>query len=233
MPKTNDYSKFKFRKDNRDKIDFQHVKRLVNSIKEKNLLQFQPVLINADWEILDGQHRILAARELGVEVYYEQRNDLKPEDIIRINIAKAWTKDDYLNFYKQNGYSEYITLSEFCQNHALGVSVSLRILGKGSRKDGIEFQMGKFKFPREGNWEEKLIFCSETVEIIKKYNGKSSYHSSGKFWSALLSLIDTKGFEKNKWMESLKDRHHLMCAQVSEENYFKLMMSIYGLAEHR
>ena len=53
--KTTDYNKLRLRKDNRP-LDFKHVQLLVNSFKENGVI-IMPGIINADNEIIDGQHR--------------------------------------------------------------------------------------------------------------------------------------------------------------------------------
>ncbi|MEQ9286955.1 MAG: ParB N-terminal domain-containing protein [Cyclobacteriaceae bacterium] len=64
---TNDYSSFKKIKGNRG-IDPQHVNRLEHSFKKKHLKT--PILLNEKMEIVDGQHRVEAAKNLNLPVYY-------------------------------------------------------------------------------------------------------------------------------------------------------------------
>ena len=69
MKKTKDYSQFKYLPGNRDLV-LNHVDRLVKSISKNNLLKNNPIMINKQGYILDGQHRLQAAEELGVDIYY-------------------------------------------------------------------------------------------------------------------------------------------------------------------
>jgi hypothetical protein len=45
---TKNYSMFKFRADNREKISDGHVEKLVESIKTRNLLEMRPIIVNAN-----------------------------------------------------------------------------------------------------------------------------------------------------------------------------------------
>lgn len=67
--KTKDYGSFKEINSNRE-VDQRHVRSLVAAIEQKNLLHVNPIVCNADMEVIDGQHRLEAARALGVEIYY-------------------------------------------------------------------------------------------------------------------------------------------------------------------
>src|SRR5437868_13330592 len=98
MDQTTDYEKFVFRKDNRAKICKEHVDRLIKSIKITNLLQWRPIEVNSAMEVLDGQHRLLAAKALGVPIYYKVIDNATPESIILMNVHKNWGMGDYLNY---------------------------------------------------------------------------------------------------------------------------------------
>ena len=69
---TKEYSKFKFLKGNRD-INESHVKRLMISFQIHYLLTI--LIVNDHFEIIDGQHRFLAAKNLGLPIIYL----IKPE----------------------------------------------------------------------------------------------------------------------------------------------------------
>jgi len=64
---TYDYEIFKRMRGNRI-LNNSHVKNLVKSMKEKYLPQ--PILVNKDMEIIDGQHRFAAAEELNLPIHY-------------------------------------------------------------------------------------------------------------------------------------------------------------------
>ena len=75
--KTMDYDKFQFFDWNRD-IDVRHVKELKNAINHLKyvLHNFSIIVIvrNGVFYILDGQHRYVAAKELGLPIYYTVYN---------------------------------------------------------------------------------------------------------------------------------------------------------------
>ena len=100
--KTYDYEIFKRMKGNRV-VNNSHVKNLVKSMQEKYLPQ--PLTVNEDMEIIDGQHRFAAAMELNLPIYYQVINGTTISDVQRLNTnTKNWGNPNYLNmFYEREG----------------------------------------------------------------------------------------------------------------------------------
>ena len=67
IQKSKDYNIFKTLTGNRE-LNISHKEKLKKSFKENYLIS--PIIINEKYEIIDGQHRFNAARELGYYVYY-------------------------------------------------------------------------------------------------------------------------------------------------------------------
>ncbi len=227
IQKTKDYDKFIFRDDNRERIDQAHVNRLAECIKSKNMLDLRPLIVNDKMEIIDGQHRLLAAKILGVEVYYQIEKKLTAQDIIKLNISKAWTLGDYLNFYCQHQYDEYLKLKNFMSKHNLNLKVALNIT-MGTAKLGYhDFKMGEYTFDEE-NLDVELDACWDTVRYIKKMNGHSPYTSSSRFWKALLKLIRHPNFDKDKWYNNMQKMVDHFCAKAGTDDYITMIQTIYN-----
>jgi ParB-like nuclease domain len=67
--KTRDYEQFKTITSNRD-VNRLHVKKLSESIKQKNLLWAKPPLVNEKNQLIDGQHRLEACQLIGADFFY-------------------------------------------------------------------------------------------------------------------------------------------------------------------
>ncbi len=200
--KTKDYTIFKFRNDNRFKIDKCHLQKIKQSIESHNMLDLRPILVNRDMEVIDGQHRLLAAKELELEVYYSIDKNIKPQDIVKMNMTKPWVINDYLNFYAENAYPEYIKLREFMKKNSLEIHVACGIAVGKSKLIFDDFKNGKFKFINDYA-DEQIEICKETIAYIKKINGYSKYTDSGRFWKALLKLARHENFNPEKWFSNL------------------------------
>ncbi len=227
IKKTGDYGIFSFRDDNREKIDQGHVKRLAESIKSRNLLELRPIVVNEKMELIDGQHRLLAAKLLGVEIYYQQEVSIEPSDIILMNISKSWGMSDYLNFHCQHENSEYKKLRTFMNKHSLNIQVALNIAIGKSQVKYHDFRVGKFKFDLE-NLDVELEVCWESIAYIKKMNGFSPYTKSSRFWQALLKLTRHHEFDANKWKSNMQKMIDKFSSKASTKDYLRMMQSIYN-----
>ncbi len=225
--KTKDYSLFIFREDNREKIDKFHVKKIYESIKSRNLLELRPIIVNEKMEIIDGQHRVLAAKMLDVEVYYHIEKKLDAEDIIRMNVSKSWSISDYLNFYCHHGYEEYKKFAEFSKKQGLKTKTSLGLaLGK-AHMGFKEFIEGKFKFEEE-SLNVDIDVCWETIHYIRKVNGYSPYTNSTRFWAALLKLVVHHDFDRKKWLTNMKKMVGNFSVKAKADEYLKIFQHIYN-----
>lgn len=107
---TTDYNKFEFMRTNRDTNE-NHVKKLKKEIK--NIGQINPILVDIELKILDGQHRFLAIEEIGVPLKYIVSEHRGIEAVKSLNtVAKRWTIEDYVSQYSKEGNDNYKYLSE-------------------------------------------------------------------------------------------------------------------------
>ena len=65
--KTNNYAKFTFLEGNRG-LKTAHLLRLKKSFKENPLVSV--IIVNDDFQIIDGQHRYTICQELNLPLYY-------------------------------------------------------------------------------------------------------------------------------------------------------------------
>ena len=80
--KTTDYSLFKYLKGNRA-ITELHVRRLVESIKEKDLQV--PIIVDEKMNVVEGQHRLEAYKIVGRPILYIVKDNVTLEDLRKLN----------------------------------------------------------------------------------------------------------------------------------------------------
>jgi len=227
IKKTSEYDMFVFREDNRDKIDQAHVQRLMESIKSRNLLELRPICVNEKMEVIDGQHRLLAAKALNIEIWYQLDKKLKAEDIVRMNISKPWTIGDYLNFYCYHEYGEYKKLRDFMKKYNLSLKVALNITMGLQHIGYFHFKQGEFKFSEE-DINEQIQICWESIDYIKKMNGFSPYTTSSRFWKALLKLVRHPDFDEMKWRTNMQKMIEHFVPKARMEDYIQMFSHVYN-----
>ncbi len=227
MPKTSNYEQFKFRTDNRASINQKHVLDLSHSIKSRNLLELRPITVNKDMEVLDGQHRLLAAKMLGVEIWYQIEEKLTSADIIIMNVSKSWSNIDYLNYYCKNGYLEYQRLDAFMKEHNVSLKVATYLTMGSTHDKQADYRMGKFVFPNY-DLAEPINVCWETIGFIRKVNGFSPYTNNARFWQCLVVLANHPEFDKTKWMFNLERLATKIGPRARTKDYLQMFMDIYN-----
>lgn len=111
---TRDLSVFKILEGNRN-INLANVERLVKSIEENGFLQM-PIIVNENYEVIDGQHRLMAAKQLNSIIYYHKVNNYDLKTAIALNRNQSnWSIADYIRSYCDLGYKDYIKLQEFSE----------------------------------------------------------------------------------------------------------------------
>ena len=225
--KTKKYDQFKFRKDNRACINQHHIKRLINSINTRNLLEFRPIEVNEKFEIMDGQHRLLAAKALNLEIYYEIRKELQSSDIIHLNIAQAWTIADYMNYHCKNKAPEYLKLQEFLRINNLSLSIALNLLvGKG-RDEHHKFKKGEFVFDQKNSTTEFAMIWT-TIENIKKMKSNHKFVGTSRFWNAMILLVQHEDFNEKKWLSNLTKLIQRVSIRPTIEEYIQMISEVYN-----
>ncbi len=227
IQKTNDYSMFKFRDDNR-KVIRSHVNNLKASIREKNFLPYEPIDVNGDFEVIDGQHRLTAAKELELEIYYVVREDLEPHDMITMNANnKNWKMDDFFRFYLHHKKPEYLKLQKFMIDQKMQLRVALGLLSGRTKEAFSSFKNGTFQC-RNDLIEDRLRICWDTISIIRKHGGYTTYLESAKFWKSLVVLTKHPFFDEEKWKHNLMYKVESMGPRATFDDYLRLLQNIYN-----
>lgn len=224
---TSNLDQFIFRDDNREKINAAHVKVLVESIRSCNLLSMKPILVNEKLEIIDGQHRVLAAKEVGVSIFYDVRPDITPKHMILLNNTKSWTLADHLHFYLKHNYHEYHMLANFMKFNEITLRIALNLLIGGTHEAYQKFRNGDFVMNSDVSAKD-LRMCRHTQQTLCRLNGHNYYMFSMKFWKAHLILTRNENFNREKWENNLKRMSERVCPKVSYKDFLKLFVEIHN-----
>lgn len=105
---TTDYSKFKRLKGNRD---VKNAKKIMDSINEVGYI-LSPILVNENYEVIDGQNRLDALKKLGLPVPYIMQEGIGRKECQALNINQSnWTTEQFIHSYAECGFDSYERLS--------------------------------------------------------------------------------------------------------------------------
>ncbi len=230
--KTKDYGTFRSFKGNRS-VSKAHVERLVKSITRKNFLAHKPILVNSRMEIIDGQHRLEAAKALGVEVYFVVAKDAEPQDAALLNAnANPWVLKDYMNMQDERENEHYRKLKEFMQRHSLETQIALMLV-KGKYKDSVSnegFKAGSFVFEADEHVLDDIVYkIKSAIQYIKsKGHRKLGYLNQKRVWWAMYRFINEEAIEWDRFMRKLELKCHIIKPMPSCEDFLVLFKEIYN-----
>lgn len=141
------YDEFKFLEYNRPVAE-AHVQKLVESFSAETDYHLFPILVTASKEIINGQHRFLAMKRLGIPINYVIDYNFTPDKLIKTNTLHLdWTQTDSLNYYMNLGYEEYLQLYRFMEKHGLKFKEFVGLVkGRAAADFAKEFRRGEFRF---------------------------------------------------------------------------------------
>lgn len=225
--KTTDYSLFDTVGGNRD-LNKPHIKRLVKSIRENNLLEQNPIIVDGDGKVIDGQHRLEAAKELQVPIYYLVVQDGGLQDVQRLNAnMKPWTLVDYLNSYIKLQKQDYIILRDFQAKYKLSLASAIELCSTNWSGNSAEtFRQGNFVI-------KDLAQASAVAEMYRAFCEFSdpSAAKSKEFLRAVRDVYKLNTVSMRQMLKKLKYTPEKIKKQASRMDYLRVFERIYNLRQ--
>lgn len=156
---TREYGIFKLMQGNR-KIDMNHVKKLKREMERNpEMLSANPILVNEHMFVIDGQHRLHAARELNTEVYYIVSEGATIDQTRDLNTTqRRWTLTDFAQSYADSGHEDYKKFLELAKEYPLLSLSVIRLYCVGKQMHDIDgnFRRGDFEIVDEEETRKNL-----------------------------------------------------------------------------
>lgn len=226
MEKETNYNRFKFLKFNRE-ISQAHVDKIKASIKENGYIYSFPILVDDEFNILDGQHRFIACKQMNLPIYYELLHSKNNKLIISINDShKNWGCSDYIKFYAEKEQNQnYKNLRSIAK--ILGVSESAVWRLAGHSVGGCAFSQyivnGTLKFSDEDS--NKAYYNMQFIaEILKNIRMKPC----NRIINAILELDKIQNYRRKRLVEQTKNYSTKAYKCQTCDDYKKMFIDIYN-----
>ena len=226
---TTNYDQFKYRKDNRLVKD-AHVSQLAKSIEKMG--QRQPVTVDANFRVQDGQHRVAACKKLGIPVYYIiDSNPLSTAEIAELqSTTDRWREYDYSRSFAAGGNNEYEKYNRFAQDYPeFGHSCRLIMLGGVNTKSAGSHLTEKFK---NGDFKvksyDRAVLLAETLKKLSPYYKGYSRRS---FVLAVITLLEHKDFSLARLLRKMPKRCKEIMDFSRSEDYLEVLQDMYNWKE--
>lgn len=235
---TNDYNLFKKLDGNRS-VNRVHVKRLADNFKTKYLVC--PIIVNQDYEVIDGQHRLEAASQLNLPVNFIICNDYGLQEVQLLNSNTSnWKKIDYLNAFCDLGYHEYLKFKVFMDRYPdFSIAASEAILtgllsgtksgcidksisGNASGKMAVKyFQNGDLEIP---DFEASKRLAEKILQVKPYYDGFDRVA----FVRAMLGVFRNENYDHDVFIKRLEMQPNVLyhCSNVGQ--YKQLIEDIFN-----
>lgn len=217
---SDDYSIFNLFPFNRN-IDRTHVKRLVESMKLhgfKGVIQVvRTKFIDGElrYYVADGQHRLAAAKQLGLKVCFEL-TELKSKKqtadfIAELNTsAKSWGTTNFLKVWSDLEIPEYVKLKHV-QNET-GFQLTPLLEAYLFSSDQQTYRKGTMTFPNECNSDK----------IIKQMIDCNKYLPSKAFCRrAIVRVMRNPKYDHKKMVNAIKNYNKLVGDFTENERELK------------
>ena len=217
---TKDYFLFKSIDGNRNK-NLLHINRLKKSMYENYL--FTVIIVNENYEIIDGQHRFDVVKELNLPLHYIicKGYGLNEVHVLNQN-SKTWNADDYLTGYCNLGHSDYIKYKEFKETYGIGHIECMTLLtGMHTKSQVDDFYGGTFKIK---NYNEACKTIEKILIISQYYDGAKRRS----FIYAMLQLFKNKNFNFAEFIQKLKCQTTKLVDCSNTSQYIALIEEIYN-----
>lgn len=231
LQKTSDYSIFKLLDYNRG-LDIPNLDRIVASLKIKNMLHLRPILVRSDMAVLDGQHRLEAAKKLGVEIFYQIQEEAEDEDIILLNAnQKGWETADYLNHYAKKGNPNYVEFLRFSKEYEVSFDL-LRIMLYGSEHAIMtKVRSGTIIFGDKEKKEaqEKLWSLGEVLKVISRLClEKGTFLRSSRMKISIIDFLSIDDVALDIFLKKLSIKFDCIHPCASRAAYMQMFKGIYN-----
>ena len=217
---------------NRTVVD-KNVDNKKQLLEKNGFKSTNPVIINVDGQIIDGQHRRLAAEELDMPFKFTIDTSVKAEESLQTTIeinnsGKPWVTLDYINAYAENGNEDYQKLLDLCEELNLNMSKML-ILYLGAKANS-EFQKliakGTFKFDEEkANLARSRKEELDTLKELVTQRYKKLVESQP-FYSAYLELTRKENFKFKVLREQFDKMRY---TSLNRKNLMESLIETYNM----
>ena len=171
---TSDYSIFKLLTGNRN-ISPERVNKIKKSLM-KGVLP-QPIIVNEHYEVIDGQARLQALKELGLKVLFVVQRGATIRDCIRMNsVGERWKTSNFIASWADQGVQDFVILRRLRLKYKKlpECSALLALKGKSAMTQigQIQIRTGTFRAAVSEEEAEQELRCMLTFLSLLEGSGK-------------------------------------------------------------
>lgn len=216
MFSTKDYGKFRLIIDgNQREATDKAVQKLKEKIRTRDLRTINPITVNRYGEIVRGQHRFLACKDLGLPVVYFCSDELAKDEIAHEHeSSKVWSLKDHAKKFmtvdnpNKEAYLKLQELHEYYHIDFGGIASLLYYNYWYNSQVSRKIKDGVFE----------LKYLADTIKFldaVKDYHVLlGDYYRRSRFIEVFHKLYQNKQYQHKKFIAKVKKSHYAQAMQM-------------------
>lgn len=178
--------------------DIRNIKKIIDSIEKVGYIP-NPIMVNENMEIIDGQNRYEALKELNLPIQYFIVNGVGINEARALNLGRTnWGTVDYVKSYAEDGNTSYQYLLKLMNDYPIlktqeiyGIATN-KILTYGWVVNFIN--TGNFTLSRDEFFEikKRLDYMNELKSPIKRMLGVRRLYVTTIAWCMTVPGVNIK-----------------------------------------
>lgn len=232
---TNAYHMFKIDQQRNRPVDMKRVDLLTKSISLENRLSINPIVIDKNYTVLKGQHRLEAAKRLLVPIYYF----FSPISVSSLSLArdeaytKSWVLSDYSSLAIERGDSNYIDFDKFYlenreynNKEILTLSTAIFLCSTSYQMKALDtYRSGSYIADNIQNAEYVMRCCRDYYDLLPP---ELSDYPSQKLILSVRLFVNKEGYDHNHMLKKLKQRGVTIRKSPNTAMYLSQFEEIYN-----
>lgn len=224
---TTDYGQFNRLKGNRD-VTNKRVAIIKESIAQVGYIS-NPIIVNEKHEVIDGQGRLEALRQLGLPVEYRIVEGLGINECRAMNLKPTgWSISDFVKSYAEYGNENYIRFKAIADKYEFGYTL-VYSLAKNNVYGGraVQGDLREGTFVLDAKTAKKLeticAYLAGFKEVQKKIGGRKDLFFGAVGWIAL-----QEGTDKERLRISIIQQANTISPAAQTEPTLKELSDVYN-----
>lgn len=235
LKQTDNYGIFELHQFNRD-IRQERLDRLIKQMKKVGFRPHRAISViknkNGKLTVIDGHHRLTAAMELGIPVWYMLADDVGISIQDDQSATFYWDLNDYLGSYAKDthhGYHPYRAIRSYMQETGIPLALAIALLAGASAGSG-----NYVKAFKDGRYTLGNQLHADQVKTIVVHMKKLGIEFAGNsfFIQALSKALRVESFSVSRFKNKISSNTAIFQKQPNVQAYLVLIEKIYNRGSH-
>jgi hypothetical protein len=221
--RTSDYEKFKLLNGNRKRSQ-KKINTLAKKMKKHGWLETVEITVNQYFQVIDGQHRLEAAKIAGIPVLYKIVEDAGLNEVIKTNSGSSnWTIKDHIPSQINLGNKNIILLDQMMKQFPeLTLSICQMMITQTNKNPDRELvETGEWEI---GDYNKGILWCENLMSLKPHFEG----YKITVFVRAMIDLLNNPNFDFQEFFHKVKLRPTMLVRCGKKEQYIALVEEIYN-----